>query len=479
MQSSRPKGALIGPSRTGIQNPCSPTLWVAGLCLLLYVSAYVFAGQKSTSVRGRNVLVAIPRREWMQAGVKTTKATEMNWDAGSATSAAAQDVDVDVKDPEEENQRQQQTTDDHDGDYGDYTYEDPAPAVEVEVEDEVGDDVDYDYENADENQNQDDSDMIGVANVWKTVVADPVPVRLQRRADDGDEEYRRRWELDPTLNPGVTTELVMKAGWVDTPFDEFVARKLDDDRVTLHQTWKEDCVLSSRVKYMKSWLKNEPSLQVLFWTDSSMEDWVRERFEGTEVWLAWQMIGNQERMSTIKKADMFRAMAIWYYGGVYADLDIELKKSVLPLITQRETVIVWEPEWAMEQTWAGPLGQYVRERGGRRTLMLSAFVVSGRRYADFLGFYVNWIVANTLSGRSNVNTHVLDHTGPIAEAEAYWYYVGRLQEHDALLRVLPYEEFQRWGEHYTEAGNSTWEDGRGDGPCQKVTTIYGDRVTVY
>ena len=111
--------------------------------------------------------------------------------------------------------------------------------------------------------------------------------------------------------------------------------------------------------------------------------------------------------------------------------------------------------------------------------MLSAFVVSGRRYADFLGYYVNWIVASTLSGRSNMDTHVLDHTGPIAEAEAYWYYVGRLQEHDALLRVLPYEEFQRWGEHYTEAGESTWEDGKGDGPCRKVTTIYGDRVTVY
>jgi hypothetical protein len=470
MQSPRPKGVLIGRSRTGIQNSSSSTLWVglaAGLCLLLYVSAYVFAGQKSTSVSGRNVLVAIPRREWMQAGVKTTKATEMNWDAASATSAAAQDVDVDVdvKDPEKENQGQQQTSDDHDGDYGDYTYEDPGPVVEV------GDDVDYDYENADENQHQDDSDMTAVAN--------PVPLRLHRRADDGDEEYRRRWALDPTLNPGVTTELVMKAGWVDTPFDEFVTRKLEEDRVTLHQTWKEDCVLSSRIKYMKSWLKNEPTLQVLFWTDSSMEDWVRERFEGTQVWLAWQMIGNQERMSTIKKADMFRAMAMWYYGGVYADLDIELKESVLPFIMRRETVIVWEPEWAMEQTWAGQLGQYMNERGQRRTLMLSAFVVSGRRYADFLGYYVNWIVANTLSGRSNMDTHVLDHTGPIAEAEAYWYYVGRLQEHDALLRVLPYEEFQRWGEHYTEAGESTWEDGKGDGPCRKVTTIYGDRVTVY
>ena len=139
MQSPRPKGVLIGRSRTGIQNSSSSTLWVglaAGLCLLLYVSAYVFAGQKSTSVSGRNVLVAIPRREWMQAGVKTTKATEMNWVAASATSAAAQDVDVDVKDPEKENQGQQQTSDDHDGDYGDYTYEDPGPVVEV------GDDVD-------------------------------------------------------------------------------------------------------------------------------------------------------------------------------------------------------------------------------------------------------------------------------------------------------------------------------------------------
>ena len=230
---------------------------------------------------------------------------------------------------------------------------------------------------------------------------------------------------------------------------------------------------------MESWVKNEPDLEVMFWTDESIDRWVEERFEGTDVWEAWKIIETTKH-NKIKKADMFRAIAIWYYGGVYADLDIELKESLKHFIEREETVIVWEPEWAMEQTSADAFGGYYRkERGARRTLMLSAFLVSGRRYSDFLGFYVNWIVANTLSGRSGYNTHVLDHTGPIAEAEAYWYYVGRLEQHDTLLRLLPFEEFQRWGEHYTVSGESTWESGNDAGACVPVETVYKGKVVVF
>ncbi len=83
---------------------------------------------------------------------------------------------------------------------------------------------------------------------------------------------------------------------------------------------------------------------------------------------------------------------------------------------------------------------------------------------------------DTLSGRSGQHTDVLDHTGPIAEAEAYYYYTGRLAEHDALLTVLSLEEFQNYREHHNVPGESTWGRGEGAGACADVRDVYGARV---
>jgi len=292
-----------------------------------------------------------------------------------------------------------------------------------------------------------------------------------------DEMYRKNRDLDPLLNPFVTTVVSMREDWVETPADALLARRLEENSsFVLHQTWKTDCVLRSRVDYMKTWLEVEPDVNVMFWTDDSMESWVRERFGMKPVHKAWSMLGHGQQ-AEIKKADLFRALVLWYYGGVYADLDIEMKAPVRRFVENEQTVIVWEPESAMAQTNAVPLGgTYEKRRGARKTLMLSAFAVSGRRYADFFGYYINWIVANTLSGRSGQYTHVLDHTGPIAEAEAYYYYTGRLAEHDSLLKVLSYEEFQNYGEHHTVPGDSSWEPGRDEGACIDVRDVYGTHV---
>jgi hypothetical protein len=410
-----------GPIRASNGPGSGPSsVWIVlgtSLCVLLYAAAYFFTGLRTNSLN-RAILVAIPSHTKVRETAYREN-TKANWarngeglgQAGSLAYDAGEDIH----------------------DYGDYeAYEDP---------------------NADAQRVKCDT---------------PYPVHMTARTDD-DILQQTETSLDEALNPDLTPDVHLNPDWIENEFDRELL-SLQGDHVVLHQTWKDACVLKTKTKYMKSW-KNEPNLRVVFWTDELMEKWVKERFEGTDIYDAWGAIGTTMQ-ATIKKADLFRAMVIWYYGGVYADLDIELKESIHLFLEHRETVLVWEPEDAMAITNTPLWGRYQKRRGARRTLILSAFLISGRRYSDFLGYYINWIVANTLSGRSKYETHVLDATGPIAEAEAYWYYTGRLGQHDRLLRVLSYPEFLHYGEHYSE---TTWvaEAMEGIG-CVDVHKIHPD-----
>lgn len=275
-------------------------------------------------------------------------------------------------------------------------------------------------------------------------------------------------ELDVDLNPNVNTSLPLRDGFFQTEFDKEIFQ-LQNDHVVLHQTWKDTCVLETKKKYMLSWQKREENLKVIFWTDSLMETWVSERFSGTYIYEAWLRIGTT-RDAHIKKADVFRVMLMWYYGGVYADLDIKLKRSLRDFLKQGSTVIVWEPEQSMLQ-WT----EY-EEGSPRKTLVLSGFLISGHRFSNFLGFYINWVAENHLSGRSKWEDHVIDSTGPRVEAEAYYYYTGRVKHHDRLLHVQTYPQFFNYGEHFSE---TTWvPDAIKDIACIEIDTVYSQEVLI-
>lgn len=284
-----------------------------------------------------------------------------------------------------------------------------------------------------------------------------------------DELHKRLYSnLDPYLNPDVNTSLPLREGFVLTSFDARIF-DLQNKYVVLHQTWKDTCILETKKKYMNSWLQREENLKVVFWTDSLMESWVLERFSGTYIYEAWLIIA-ATRDAHIKKADIFRAMLMWYYGGVYADLDIKLTRSLKDFLKEQLTVIVWEPEESMLK-WT----EY-EEGSLRKTLVLSGFLISGHRFSAFLGFYINWIAKNHLSGRSKWEDHVIDATGPRVEAEAYYYYIGRIKHHDRLLHAQTYKEFLNYGEHFSE---TTWVlDTIKDIGCIEIQSVYDDLVLV-
>lgn len=274
---------------------------------------------------------------------------------------------------------------------------------------------------------------------------------------------------DDIKTMGPSTSIPMNPEFSETEFDRMIFTLQDNGYVVLHQTWKDTCILETKVKHMKSWETIEKKLKVIFWTDDSMDAWLYSRFNGTYIYQGWELLKTCDK-AHIKKADVFRAMLIWYYGGIYADLDIEIRQSFVEFLEEKTTLVSWEPREAMERWSAYKSGD------AKKTFMLSGFLLCGERHSNFVAFLCSSILLNHIQGRSPKSQEVIFATGPAAEANAYYRYTEKLDEHDGTLHVMTYREFSHYAEHYSA---TTWLPGSIQGiGCVEIDTIYSNTTLI-
>lgn len=88
----------------------------------------------------------------------------------------------------------------------------------------------------------------------------------------------------------------------------------------LHQTWKTHSLPFKLSRHVASWRRLHPTWAFEFWDDQRSRELVAERFP--------QFLREYDLMSGIKRADVLRLVALYTFGGVYADIDVE---AVIPL----------------------------------------------------------------------------------------------------------------------------------------------------
>ena len=90
----------------------------------------------------------------------------------------------------------------------------------------------------------------------------------------------------------------------------------------IHQTWKTSNIPNKWKEYHNTWKKHfpEPEYQHILWTDEVNKDFIKENYN----WFYNTFSGYPKG---IQRADAIRYFILFHYGGIYADLDCEVREN--------------------------------------------------------------------------------------------------------------------------------------------------------
>ncbi|MGF1655767.1 MAG: glycosyltransferase [Verrucomicrobiales bacterium] len=104
----------------------------------------------------------------------------------------------------------------------------------------------------------------------------------------------------------------------------------------LHQMWRDSEVPDAWHAYMQSWRVHHPGWSFKFWTDKDLRLFVADRFPAF-------LPAYDTYPAAIFRADAARIMLLRYFGGIYADLDMEVLGSLDLILDNQGLVLGLQP----------------------------------------------------------------------------------------------------------------------------------------
>ena len=89
----------------------------------------------------------------------------------------------------------------------------------------------------------------------------------------------------------------------------------------VHQLWNNKDVPRPVLPYIDTWMEKHPHWQYWFWTKESQEKFLHDKYPR-------YLPLYQGYTLDIQRADMIRFLILYHFGGVYADLDVEVLCNV-------------------------------------------------------------------------------------------------------------------------------------------------------
>lgn len=189
----------------------------------------------------------------------------------------------------------------------------------------------------------------------------------------------------------------------------------------IHYCWlSNDPIPNNLQKYMQTWKEKLPDYEFMLWNferfDINSSIWVKQAFEKKKYAFA---------------ADYIRLFAVYHYGGIYMDMDVEVVKSFNDLI-QKDYLLGFESNIGIEAGifGAAPKAQWIKicldyyknkefiNRDGSfndMPLPKIMFKVLNEKYiqTDLLNIYpIDYLTAKSFkTGKIKVtpNTHTIHH----------------------------------------------------------------------
>ena len=88
--------------------------------------------------------------------------------------------------------------------------------------------------------------------------------------------------------------------------------------------------------WVSKWRETNPDWMYMFWTDASSREFVAKYYQPLLKTYDDLQLG-------VQKADMFRYIVLYAFGGVYADIDVEPLKSLNPIRDWSPCILSQEP----------------------------------------------------------------------------------------------------------------------------------------
>ena len=188
----------------------------------------------------------------------------------------------------------------------------------------------------------------------------------------------------------------------------------------VHQMWKTEYVPFQMKAWVSKWRVTNPDWMYVFWTDASSRAFVAKYFK--------PLLKTYDGLEFgVQKADMFRYIVLYAFGGVYADVDVEPLKSLDPIRDRAPCILSQEPN-AHHQ-----ILNY-RKFGARaelnHTLACNAFMAC-RPGHPFFFYLLSRVVKVSVgvTGKKCSLRRTLLCTGPEIMSRAVTFYKSSISEH--------------------------------------------------
>ena len=108
----------------------------------------------------------------------------------------------------------------------------------------------------------------------------------------------------------------------DNPFDRYDPNfNSNNKNKIIHQTWKTKDIPHQFLEYYESWSKLNPDYKHILWDDRDCYGFIQKYYS--------EFLDTYNRLSRpVERADLFRYLVVYHYGGVYADIDCECIKPI-------------------------------------------------------------------------------------------------------------------------------------------------------
>jgi mannosyltransferase OCH1-like enzyme len=215
------------------------------------------------------------------------------------------------------------------------------------------------------------------------------------------------------------------------------------------QTWKNHNLPEHYYKYIESIHKYNPTYTYLYFTDNDIINFLQNNYPNYyDTYLKLPVM--------IQKIDFFRYIAIYHYGGIYLDIDIECLKSFDPLLKYNS---VFGIDLYINKEECN-YSRYTPFCDIQQYFFIGQYAFAAEKHNNFIKILIDNIHNNIeniinefeqLDNKIN-NDYVYRTTGPDYISKLYNEY-----ENKELIKILYTNDIQVFGEYAIHHFNGTWK----------------------